>query len=183
VGKWRLNAAKSDLTGATVTYTQTGDTLSYTEQGQSYKFKTDGRDYLTPFGYTAAWKRVDAHNVQMLAKVTGKTIETDALKLSDDYKTLTVTAAGKRPNGEAWQDLTVYTRVSGGPGLAGTWKATQVKLGSLKQVEFAPFGADGLTWKIADYDLTCDANFDGKDYPAKGQSAPSGLTVAIQKTG
>jgi hypothetical protein len=183
VGKWKLNPAKSDFTGTTIAYTQHGDELTYAEQGQSYIFKTDGRDYVTPFGYTAAWKRVDSQNVQMVSKLQGKTIETDLLKLSQDYKTLTVTASGKRPNGEAWEDVTVYRRVGGETGLAGTWKATQVKIGSLKVIEFAPFGADGLTWKIDDYNVTCSAKFDGKDYPATGPSAPSGLTVALEKTG
>jgi hypothetical protein len=181
VGTWKLNPAKSNLAGSTVTYTQNRDEFSYSEQGQSYKFKADGRDYITPFGYTAAWKRIDAQTVQMVAKLGGKTIQTDTLTLSKDTRTLTVISKGSRPNGETWEDETDYARVSGGPGLAGTWKATKVKLGSLKQIEFAPFGADGLTWKIADFKVTCNASFDGKDYPATGPSAPPGLTVAIRK--
>jgi hypothetical protein len=183
IGKWKLNASKSDFTGTMIRYTQVGDELSYEEQGQTYKFKIDGRDYITPFGYTAAWKRVDEHTAQMLARLNGKLIETDTLKLSPDYKVLTVTSAGKSPNGEKWEDESVYKRVGGETGLAGTWKATRVKITSLKQIEFAPFGSDGLTWKIADYNTTCSARFDGKDYPVTGASAPSGMTAAIRQTG
>jgi hypothetical protein len=183
VGKWKLNPAKSDFTGSTVTYTQQGIELSYSEQGESYKFKTDGKDYVTPFGYTASWKRIDDHTAQMDAKLNGKVIETDTLRLSNDYNGLTVTAKGSNPNGQPWEDTTVYKRMNGKTGLAGVWKATQVKLGSLRQIEFAAFGADGLTWTIADYNVTCSAKFDGKDYPATGPSAPKGLTVSLKKTG
>ena len=183
VGKWKLNPSKSDFTGTTIRYTQEGDQLSYEEQGQSYKFKTDGRDYVTPFGYTASWRRLDPHSAEMVGKLNGKTIETDVLKLSDDYTSLTVTSTGANPGGGKWEDLTVYKRVGAGTGLAGKWKAVQVKVGSLKEIEFARFGEDGLTWKIADYNVTCSARFDGKDYPASGPSAPSGLTVAIRQTG
>ena len=52
VGKWRLNPAKSNLAGTTITYTQQGAQLSYREGDQSYEFRADGHDYVTPFGYS-----------------------------------------------------------------------------------------------------------------------------------
>ena len=119
----------------------------------------------------------------MVAKLNNKAIQTDTLKFSADYKTMTVTSQGKRPSGEAWEDVTVYQRVSGTTGLAGKWKATKVTMNSLKQIEFRAFGSDGLTWTIADYEVTCSAPFDAKDYPVTGRSAPPGLTVSLKKTG
>jgi hypothetical protein len=181
IGKWKLNPAKSDFTGTTITYAQRGTEIEYTEQGQSYKFQIDGKDYATPFGYTAAWKKQGDNSWEMVAKLTGKPIETDTIKLSADGKTLTVVSKGTRPDGEPWEDSTTYQRVSGAKGLDGKWKATQVKIGSLKLIEFAAYG-DGLTWRIADYGVTCTAKFDGKDYPATGPTAPHGFTVAISKT-
>jgi hypothetical protein len=183
IGKWKLNPAKSNLTGSTITYSLTKDEYTYTEQGQSYKFKADGRNYVTPFGYTASWKGIDDHAAEMTAKLNGKTIQTDSLKLSADGQTMTVTSKGSNPKGQPWEDVTVYRRVTGGKALAGTWKAIQVKMGSLRQIEFTPFGDDGVTWSIADYNVKSNAKFDGKDYPAQGPSAPGGLTVSLEKTG
>ncbi len=49
VGKWKLNTAKSQLTGDTVTISKVADgTMTFDGQGFKYSFKTDGKEYPTP---------------------------------------------------------------------------------------------------------------------------------------
>jgi hypothetical protein len=137
----------------------------------------------TLFGRTAAWKKLDANTWETAVKQNGKLISTDSTKLSADGKTLTVNSKGPKPAGGAFDQTTVYERVSGGPGLAGKWKTKNFKSSSPTLLELAASGADGLTVKIADFQIACDAKFDGKDYPATGPTVPPGLTLAVRKTG
>jgi len=183
-GKWKFNPAKSDFGETTVTYSQTpSGEMQVTAGGLSYTFKTDGKDYPAIFGTTAAWKQIDANTWETTDKLNGKVTGVDSTKLSADGKTLTIESKGAKPNGESFDDTTVYQRVSGGPGIAGKWKTKNFKMSSPGMMEFVPDGPDGLTMNILDQNATCKARFDGKDYPATGPQMPPNFTLALKKAG
>jgi hypothetical protein len=183
-GTWKLNADKSDFKESTVTFTPLGSgEMQFTTDGQSYKFKTDGKDYPALFGRTAAWKQVDANTWVITDKLDGKALSTQTVKLSADGKTKTVNFKRPKAHGRMIDDTVVYQRVSGGPGLAGKWKTRGVKSSSPKVMQVAMSSDDGLTFKIVDLNIVCDAKFDGKDYPATGPTAAPGFTIAIKKAG
>ena len=50
-------------------------------------------------------------------------------------------------------------------------------------MNFAASGSDGLILKFEDEGGTCDAKFDGRDYPATGGLWPAGWTCTIAKLG
>jgi hypothetical protein len=179
-GKWKMNPAKSDFGETTTTYEQlpSGE-MQATAAGQSYKFKIDGKEYPAWFGSQATWKSLGPTSWQTTWKVNGKVLTTDTLTLSPDGKTLTVNSKGTKPNGEQIDDTAVSERVSGGPGLAGKWKTKNMKSASPSVVEFAPSGADGLTFKVVDMGMSCDAKLDGKDHPCSGPTLTPGWTVAF----
>jgi len=182
-GKWKLNIAKSKFTGLTTTYEAlpTGE-MQVTSEGQSSKFKVDGKEYPFAFGGTAAWKQIDANSWETTYKLDGRVLSVDTIHISADGKTMTETAKGTKPNGEAFNDVTTLQRTSGGPGLTGKWKSTEVK-SSTEMWEITPNGDDGLTMKIVDFDAICTMKFDGKDYPATGPTVPKNFTLAARKTG
>jgi hypothetical protein len=182
-GKWKMNPAKSELGGTTVTYEKlpSGDWQS-TADGQPYKFKMDGKDYSDGLGNTAAWTTIDANTWQTTWKLNGKVLNTDTLKLGTDG-TLTETAKGLKPNGEVMDETTTFQRVSGGPGLAGKWKTKNVKTSSRAVMELVPSGPNGLSFKEPANGLTCDARMDGKDYPCTGPTLAPGWTVTMAKAG
>ena len=182
-GKWKMNPAKSDFGDLTITYEQlpSGEMQS-TLMGQSYKFKVDEKDYADPFGNTAAWKSLGPSSWQTTWKLKGKVLMTDTLTLSADGKTLTVNSKGTKPNGEKQDDTSVFDRVSGGPGLSGKWKTKNMKSTSPSVLEIASSGANGVAYKIIDMNMTCDAKFDGKDYPCSGPTLAPGWTVALTNT-
>jgi hypothetical protein len=183
-GTWKFNAAKSDFRESTVTFTQLGSgEMQFNMDGQSYTFKTDGKDYPALFGQTAAWTKVDANTWVTTDKLNGKTLTTDTTTLSPDGKTLTVNFKGPKPDGGTIDDTVVYQRVSGGPGLVGKWKTRSLKSSSPSVMQLAAAGDDGLTLKIVDMNIVCDAKFDGKDYPATGPTVAPGFTIAIKKAG
>jgi hypothetical protein len=184
IGKWKMNPARSDFGELTVVYEQlpSGE-MQETAAGQSYKFKLDGKDYPDQFGNTAAWKPLSDTSWQRTLKLKDKVLTTDTFTVSTDGKSLTVASKGTKPNGEAIDDTYAFQRVSGGPGLAGKWKARNMKSSSPSLLELAPSGPDGLTFKIVDMGLTCNAKLDGKDYPCTGPTLAEGWTVAMAGAG
>jgi len=183
-GKWKMNPAKSDFGETTVTITNLGSgEMQFLGDGQSYNFKVDGNDYPSFYGQTAAWKQLDANTWQITEKLNGKVLTTDTDKLSADGKTLTFNMKGPKPEGGTMDETMVFQRVSGGPGLAGKWKAKNFKSSSPETMELAASGNDGLKLTVLDFDLTCDAKFDGKDYPCTGPTIAQGWTMSVKKSG
>ena len=183
-GKWKINLAQSDFGETTVTIAQTGSgQMQYTADGQSYTFRMDGNDYPALFGQTAAWKQINKTTWETNIKLNEKVVSTTTSKLSADGATLTMEVTGPKPGGGSFDDTIVLQRVSGGPGLPGKWKTKNVKISAPPIIEIAASGQDGLTLSIADFQATCEAKFDGKDYPFTGPTIPAGMTLAIQKAG
>ena len=184
VGKWKMNPAKSDFGETTVTYEQlpSGEMQS-TQAGVSYKFKLDGKEYPATFGTTAAWKSLSANSWETTWKLNGKVLSTDTLTLSADGKSMTINSKGKKPNGEMMDDTVTAERVSGSSGLAGKWKTKNVKSAAPSVLEITSSGADGVTFKIVDMDLTCNGKFDGKDHPCSGPTLGPGWTASFANAG
>jgi hypothetical protein len=183
-GKWKLNFAKSDFGETTIAFTKgASGQMQFTAMGQSYTFQMDGKDYPALFGRTAAWKTIDANSWQTTIKQDGKLILTETTKLSADGKALTVNTSGPKPAGGTFEETVVYERLSDGLGLEGKWKTKNIKGSAPTVLELAPSGGDGLTIRIPDFQINCEAKFDGKDYPATGPTVPPGLTIAITKSG
>ena len=183
-GKWKENPEKSNFAGMTMTINQmpSGE-MQFSAEGMTYKFKLDGKDYPDGMGGTAAWTSTGSNSWRTVDKMNGKTVATDDLTVSSDGKGLTIHTTGTKPNGEPIDQNANYRRVSGGPGLAGKWKTENYKNANPNIIELVPSGSDGLIFKEAAYDLTCDSKLDGKDYPCTGPTIGSGWTVAMTKAG
>jgi len=183
-GKWKMNTAKSDFGEGTITFAQTASgEIEYTADGQSYTFKLDGKDYPALLGQTAAWKQIDPNTWQTVDKLNGKVLSTDKTTLAADGKTLTINTQGTKPNGGTMDETMVLQRVSGTSGLLGKWKTKTLKSSSPDIMELAAFGDDGLRLAVIDFNLTCEAKFDGKDYPCTGPTLAPGWTMSAKKSG
>lgn len=184
VGKWKLDQAKSHLTGDTVKYSAAGGgAITETTAVGSYTFKTDGRSYPTTFDSTVVWKNIGPSTWKASYRRNGMSLGADTMKVSPDGKTLTVVSAGMNPNGKAFHDVETYTRIAGTSGLMGTWKSEKLTSSTSREVEFAANGPDGITWILPDIKAKLDMKFDGKDYAPVGPTVPKGLTIAANRTG
>src|ERR1051325_741452 len=69
IGKWKLNPAKSQFAGTTMTIDllPSGE-MQMTAEGQSYKFKIDSKEYPAFLGMTASWKQVDPNTWETIYK-------------------------------------------------------------------------------------------------------------------
>jgi hypothetical protein len=181
-GKWKINPAKSQFTEATTTYEQTGPgEMRMTAEGQSYKFKVDGKEYPAVYGSTAVWKQIDPNTWQTTYTINGKVYSVDTTNVSADGRTMTVLTKMEQ-GGKSVENTVTLERVSGGPGLAGKWKTTKVKMDSPETLELVANG-EGMTLHFAEMQASCKTQFDGKDYGCTGSLMPPGFTMALKKTG
>jgi hypothetical protein len=181
-GRWKINLSKSDFGETTVSYEQlSSGQMRFTTAGQAYDFRLDGKDYPSLFGGTAAWRQIDSSRWENAIKQNGKLINTMTVTVSADDRTLSTNEKGPKPTGGTFDRTTVYTRASGGPGLVGVWK-TKNPPRMPRIVELVPSSANGLVIGFPDDKESCDAKFDGEDYPVTGPIAQPDMTLALTKT-
>ncbi len=181
-GKWKVNVARSDFGETMLAFDRAASgEMQMTYLGRSYRFRVDGNDYPAILGMTAAWKQIDPDTWEAVYKRGGNVWTTDTTRLSSDGRALTINSKGITQAGGTNEHNTVYERVSGGSGLIGTWKTKSAPPVGSRVLELVPSGTDGVI--ITRPDGSCDAKFDGNDYPVHGPSVPAGITWAIRRTG
>jgi hypothetical protein len=177
-GKWKLNSSKSQLSSVVAIEKLPSGEFRFDEVGFVYNFRPDGKEYPTPDGGTASWKALSADKWEVTSRANGKVNATITLTLNGD--TLSSMAMIPQPDGKDIMQTSTSKRMSGGPGLPGKWKGTQVDAGSL-WLELTPNGPDGVTVKAPN--SMCAAKFDGKPYPMTGSGDGPKQTMVFRKTG
>ena len=179
VGKWKFNQAKSTVTGDTVTIGPAANgMMQFSSQGFSYTFKLDGKDYPMPDGGTTSWKETSPTVWDVTNHMGGKVAATYHLTLSGE--TLGVTGKMMKPEGGSMDFSSTYKRMNGGPGFAGKWMSTEVKMPATT-MEIAVSGANGMMVK-SDGSPMINCQFDSKDTPGLGMLAGSKTAIACRKT-
>ena len=177
LGKWSVNSAKSDLRGVTATYRDLGGgrvEVSGMGQKETFVVGRDGKDYPWPGGLTISWRDLGPNRIETTLKRDGKVLSVGESVLSADGNTNTMVVKSATPN--VPESTTVFARVSGGPGVFGTWRMAEIQGG----LEIVPAG-DAVVFRWIGYaEATC--RFDGKDCPIKGD-APNGSTMSLRETG
>jgi hypothetical protein len=126
VGTWKLDAAKSQLSGGiraqTLTFESTPAGIKLTSAGTDadgkpmkggYTSKFDGKDVPwtgNPMADTACPKKIDDNSYENTWKKGGKATVTAKVSVSADGKTLTVTQDGKDPQGKEVHSVAVYDK-------------------------------------------------------------------------
>ena len=127
VGTWKLNLAKSKYDPGPPPQSQTrkwddsgqvnvegiGATGKPTSYG--YPVKGDGKEYPTTGAVpnaadTISTKRIDANTIEANFAKAGKHVETATFKISNGGKTLTITAKGVLPTGQALNNVLVWDK-------------------------------------------------------------------------
>jgi hypothetical protein len=184
VGKWKMNVAKSDFGDTTITFAPApSGGMQMTVDGQTYSFKTDGKDYDGMFGSKMSWKAIDALTWEAAIKLGAKVLSTDTYKVSADGKSLGMVSKGTSPAGTPFENSMTFQRVSGASGLVGKWKTKNMKTNSPETIELTASAGDGLSFRMPDQKLVCDAKLDGKSYPCSGPELPPNTSVVFKKAG
>jgi len=184
-GTWKMNQEKSQLTGDTMKFGPAQEqSIELVAGGATYSFRADGKPYAVPSGDVAIWRQnaPDSWTTEY-RKIDNKLLSTDNWKLSADGKTLTITTNGVKANGDLYSNTATYERTAGTAGLFGSWKSTEVKLGSPNEMSIQTSGIERLIFKIPALKITCEADFDGKDAVPQGPDLPTGLRLVLTRTG
>ena len=173
-GTWKLNIAKSKFTGDTFSYSKTATGFHFSNGGPvAYNFAVDGKDYPTIADRSTAWTGAGKDAWDVVTKAHGAVMTKTHRTLSADGKTMTASYTEYRADGTITHESDVYTRVSGGPGLAGTWKDVKVQAASdtMKVATPSPgrFEIDFPSDKE-----TLSGKTDGSATPATGPNMPPG---------
>ncbi len=180
-GTWKLNLSKSQLTGDTVKFAPDGSGMRITSGGESYVFKSDGSANETRFG-TASWKTIDDHTWEETDMVKDRLDSKATWTLSADGKTLTEHITGDKPGGGRFDDTSIYARIAGTKGLAGSWKDREYK-GSSPSLLVISDIEKGLIFDEPDFKLKATATFDGKPGTVEGPTIPPGASFVLTRLG
>jgi hypothetical protein len=183
-GTWKLDRAKSQMTGDTFTYSMNANgTIRYSNGGPvTYDFACDGKDYTAVTSYTVACKKVSDTAYDFTYKQNGKVQSTDQLAISADGKTMTDTGKTMRPDGTTSTSVDTYDRISGTSGLVGEWKHVNVKSTGADLFTISISGTT-LTQRNPAYKSSVTAKLDGSDAPLTGPAMVAGVTVSFKPIG
>jgi hypothetical protein len=182
VGTWQLNVEKSKLAGDTFTYTATATGFQYSNGSTiKFNFATDGKDYPAFPGETVSWTKSGDNTWDSVYKDDHGTVLSKVHRvLSPDGKTMTVTSTDYRADGTTTQDTSVRARVSGGPGLVGTWKEVKVSPAANTTIISVP-SAGHIKYEFPRDKQFVEGLVDGTPSRFQGQSVPEGATVAFKQ--
>ena len=168
-GKWKVNFAKSKVTGQQMKMEELeGNKIRFNDGSVTDTIVVDGTDQPLQNGGTMALTKLGPNAIRMVIKMNGKLASSMVHSLSDDGQIQRIEGTGTRPDGST-SDFKVETkRVGGGSGWSGTWESTSVKVSRPREFEISTYGEGGYTFYKPALKETLNLNFDGKDYTATG---------------
>jgi hypothetical protein len=182
-GTWKLNTDKSKFTGDTFTYSTTPSRLMHFSDGAiEYDFGIDGKVYPTLEDHTTTWVKVDDHTWNSEARAGDKPIFRAHRVLSADGKTLVMSYQELRPDGTTNDGSNTYTRVSGGPGLAGTWKDIKAKTPA-DTITIAIPSPGQIVFEDPAFKMVISGPTDGSAIVVKGPTVPEGFAATYKPDG
>jgi hypothetical protein len=182
-GTWKLDRAKSHLTGSTYTLSKGPDGMWIETFGTlSYKFATDGKPYpVFDQDHKVLVTMPNAHTQKTVNQMKGKTTEVAIDTLSADGNTITETATHTRPNGTTYQTTETDKRVGPGEGFVGTWASERV--GSTgNSPTTIKYTGDSISFSTPAQKSSLTARLDGTPATPVSPQMTAGVTVSYKKT-
>src|SRR5689334_14286980 len=173
-GTWKLNLAKSHLSGSTYTFTKKpGGLWHYSGGGFDADFDLTGKEYTMPSGASIIGKENGPKSWDLSIKMGGKPISRTQVTLKGN--TLMLVSDLTSPDGKTVHQTSTDTRVSGGHGFAGKWKSG-TPTGGTTTLKITMQGTDGLTMETPEFQSVVKGSFDGKDNPVMQAGQASKFT-------
>lgn len=179
LGDWSPLESATDVSQLTTTY-EAVDSVTFraTMDNQTFEFRTDGSEVETPWGGTIAVRAVDSTTWESVMRVGGQLISTDTIRVSEDGQALSMVSHNSASGSPVRSEMQM-TRVSGGPGLAGVWRAASMSGGMLADLSIAAAGDSGLDLRFSGMNATCSPTFAGGDAPASSPMFDGNWTCSI----
>ena len=180
-GTWKLNEAKSKMTGNTFTYTAKPGGGYHYSNGSSYEydFACDGKDYPTLANRSIACTASGDSVFDITVKVAGTPYSTVHRVISPDGKSLTTIASGKQPDGTPFTNKTTSMRVTGSKGLVGEWKTAKTS-SNTSDIVVIKAQPDSQHMEIPGFKEVMDYKLDGSEAKISGPLIPKGAAMTVK---
>ncbi len=183
-GTWKLDPAKSKMTGATDVVAITPDgRYTVTTSGLTYNFACDGKDYPVMDGhFTLACTKASDTELDFVAKTpTGEELSRTKRSVSDGGKTMTAETTGKSADGTPFHSVDIFHKVSADKGFAGTWQNTKVQVDDISSFDVNAT-EDSITFNYPRRKATLTAKLDGTPAADEGPH-PDGVMISLKGDG
>lgn len=181
LGTWQAVQSQTDVSNLTATYEQV-DSTTYrvTMDNQTFEMRMDGTETPTPWGGTVSVRVVDSLSWESVMRVNGQLMSTDTIRIASDGQALSMVSHNVA-SGTPTRSEMQMTRVSGGPGLAGVWRASSMSGAMLGDLSIAAAGDSGLTLGFSAMSATCSPLWDGSDAPAASPMFDGSWTCTVAR--
>jgi hypothetical protein len=160
-GSWKVDRSTFKYDGPTFSIATDADGFSITRSGNAgLKVVCDGKPKPHANGSTTTCHQ-SAEGYELENTRDGKPVSKEKLEISSDGKTITRTLEITPPGGSPYTIIATSRRISGGPGLSGTWKETAIKTSRDTGVLAIQINGDSVDFKETDDDKPITCKLDG----------------------
>ena len=181
-GTWKLDRAKSHLTGSTYTFSKGSDGMWTESYGTlSVNFAPDGKPYpVFDQDHTMTVTMPDAHTQRMVNQQKGQTTSVATAILSADGNSIKETELDTRPDGTTYTASETDKRVGTGEGFLGTWSSEKVASTGNSPMTIVA-SSENITFTTPAEKYTLTAKLDGSPATPASPGTPAGLTISYKK--
>lgn len=179
-GTWKMNLAKSKVTGDTFVIEDKGTGLMHFAGGSiSYDFACDGKVYVSFADRNTTCIKSAKDQYDFVDKAGDKLMDKERWTFSADGKMLTVRGTATRPDGSTSDYEEVYKRESGTTGLMGKWLNVKSESPSDAILNIQTNG-DRIKIYSPQYKTTSEGKMDGSDLTVTGPAVAPGVTQSVK---
>jgi hypothetical protein len=181
-GSWKLDRAKSHLSGTSYTMSKGPDGIWTNSAGNlSYTFAPDGKPYpMFDKDHTIMVTFPNPHTMKTVVQFKGKTTDAGTDVLSQDGNTIVESAFHTRQNGPTYKSTETDKRVGSGEGFLGTWMSEKVDTTS-DSPKTIKYSGESVTFSTPARKTSLTAKLDGTPATPAGHDFPAGTTVSYKK--
>jgi hypothetical protein len=189
-GSWKMDRSTFKYDGPTFYLATDDDGFTFTSGGgPGQKIVCDGKPDQHPNGSTTTCRQ-SAAGYELENTRDGKPMSKETIELSPDGKTVTRSHEVMAPGVTPYTVTATSTRVSGGPGLSGTWKESAIRTSRDTGVLAIQINGDSVDFKETDDDKPVTCKLDGSPTTISGtetmtvkQDGPRTLRVTYSNNG
>lgn len=190
-GSWKMDRSTFKYDGPTFSIATDANGFTFTRSGNAgYKVICDGKPNAQANGRTTTCHK-SAEGYELENSRDGKPVSKTKLEISSDGKAITRTLEIMPPDGSSPYTITATSRrISGGPGLSGTWQESAIRTSRDTGVLTLQINGDSVDFKETDDDKPITCKLDGSPTTIKGtqtmtvkQEGPRTLKVTYSSDG
>ena len=177
-GTWKMDKSSIKYAGPTFSIAMDAEGYTLTRGGKTDpKRICDGRPHQAPDGTTTLCTRTGSGYEVETSKSGAATVKM-TISLSNDGNMMTRKALISPPGGDPFTITTTSKRVSGGPGVSGTWKEVHFDESSETGLLTIAVAGDSVAFKETDAAKPTTCKLDGTEVKSGGTS-----TMAVKMEG